>query len=102
MFPLNMNVWAFHLMVSEIRGLRFKITWRTPCTREPSRDCRKSRTTFRLLAHTSLAPDGTRMTMRNAGTPSGFATIAIPLMASSMRRAMTKDLGALKRILEHR
>jgi hypothetical protein len=51
---------------------------------------------------TSLAPDETRMTMRNAGTPSGFATIATPLMASSMRRAMTMDLGALKRILEHR
>jgi uncharacterized membrane protein len=51
---------------------------------------------------TSLAPDETRMTLCNAGTPSGFATVATPLIASSMRRAMTKDLSALKRILEHR
>jgi uncharacterized membrane protein len=51
---------------------------------------------------TSLAPDETRMTLCNAGTPRGFATVATPLIASSMRRAMTKDLGVLKRILEHR
>ena len=53
-------------------------------------------------AWTSLAPHQTRMTLRNTGTPSGFATIASPLIAASMRRAMTKDLIALKRILEHR
>jgi uncharacterized membrane protein len=51
---------------------------------------------------TSLAPDQTRMTLRNTGTPSGFATVASPLIAASMRHAMTKDLVALKRILEHR
>lgn len=51
---------------------------------------------------TSLAPSETRMTLRSAGTPSGFAKVATPLVASSMRRAMTKDLDALKRILEHR
>ena len=51
---------------------------------------------------TSLAPDQTRMTLRNTGTPSGFATIATPLIAASMRHAMRKDLIALQRILEHR
>ena len=51
---------------------------------------------------TSLASDHTRMTLRNTGTPNGFATVATPLITSSMRRAMTKDLAALKRILEHR
>ena len=51
---------------------------------------------------TSLARDQTRMTLRNTGTPSGFATVATPLIAASMRRAMTKDLAALQRILEHR
>lgn len=44
---------------------------------------------------------GTRMTLRNNGSPSGFARVAAPVMELSMRRAMTKDLAALKRRLEH-
>ena len=40
---------------------------------------------------------GTRMTLRNNGAPSGFATVAAPVMELAMRRAMTKDLAALKR-----
>ena len=43
---------------------------------------------------------GTRMTLRNNGSPSGFARIAAPVMELAMRRAMTKDLAALKRTLE--
>jgi len=34
---------------------------------------------------TSLAPDRTRTTLRNTGTPSGLATVAAPLIAASMR-----------------
>jgi hypothetical protein len=48
----------------------------------------------------SPAPGGTRMTLRNDGEPSGFSRLAAPLVATAMRRAMTKDLAALKRILE--
>lgn len=44
--------------------------------------------------------DGTRMTLRNRGEPSGFAAIAAPMMAAAMRRANAKDLTALKRLLE--
>ncbi|GAA1598171.1 SRPBCC family protein [Kribbella hippodromi] len=44
----------------------------------------------------------TRMTLRNRGEPSGFAGIAAPLMAASMRRANTKDLARLKELLESR
>ena len=43
---------------------------------------------------------GTRMTLRNNGSPSGFARITAPVMELAMRRAMTKDLAALKRRLE--
>ena len=46
------------------------------------------------------ADGGTRMTLRNNGAPSGFARVAAPVMAMAMRRAMTKDLSALKRRLE--
>ncbi len=44
--------------------------------------------------------DATRMTLRNDGEPSGFARVAAPVMELAMRRAMTKDLAALKRLLE--
>jgi uncharacterized protein YndB with AHSA1/START domain len=43
---------------------------------------------------------GTRMTLRNTGEPSGFSRLAGPVVQAAMRRAMTKDLAALKRILE--
>ena len=46
------------------------------------------------------ADGGTRMTLRNNGAPSRFARVATPVMALAMRRAMTKDLAALKRRLE--
>ena len=43
---------------------------------------------------------GTRMTLRNRGTPSGFGKVAAPMMKAAMRRANAKDLALLKRILE--
>jgi uncharacterized membrane protein len=46
------------------------------------------------------ADGGTRMTLRNSGSPSGFARIAAPVMELAVRRATTKDLAALKRRLE--
>lgn len=42
----------------------------------------------------------TRMRLRNRGQPSGFASLAAPLMESAMRRANRKDLECLKRLLE--
>ncbi len=45
---------------------------------------------------------GTRMSLRNRGEPSGFAKIAGPAMARSIRRANQKDLERLKSILESR
>jgi uncharacterized protein YndB with AHSA1/START domain len=44
-------------------------------------------------------PGGTRMTLRNRGTPSGFGSLAAPLVAAAMRRANRKDLAALTGVL---
>lgn len=43
---------------------------------------------------------GTRMTLRNRGTPSGFSRVVAPVMAAAVRRANRKDLARLKAILE--
>jgi Polyketide cyclase / dehydrase and lipid transport len=42
----------------------------------------------------------TRMSLRNRGEPTGFATLTGPMMATAMRRANRKDLERLKSILE--
>jgi hypothetical protein len=46
------------------------------------------------------AGGATRMTLRNRGTPRGFAFWLAPLIGGAMRRANRKDLEALKALLE--
>jgi len=43
----------------------------------------------------------TVMRLRNRGEPSGFGRVAAPALAAAVRRNTTKDLGRLKRLLEH-
>ena len=45
---------------------------------------------------------GTRMTLRNSGEPSGFKSVAAPLMSRAMKRENGKDLRRLKDLLEGR
>ena len=47
-----------------------------------------------------LPDQRTHMTLRNRGTPSGFAGLTAPVMAAAMQRANRKDLAALKSLLE--
>jgi len=49
---------------------------------------------------TSEGNAATRMTLRNAGEPSGFSRVGAPLMAAMMKVANTKDLKRIKQILE--
>ncbi|HYC70274.1 MAG TPA: SRPBCC family protein [Opitutaceae bacterium] len=46
------------------------------------------------------AGGGTRMTLRNRGTPAGFSRLFAPFMAAAVRRANGRDLRRLKSILE--
>lgn len=43
---------------------------------------------------------GTRMTLRNRGTPTGFSKWVAPFMAIAVRRANRQDLRRLKALLE--
>ncbi|GAC1322996.1 MAG: hypothetical protein NVSMB13_02240 [Mycobacteriales bacterium] len=46
------------------------------------------------------AGGGTRMTLCNRGEPTGFASVASPLLGTAIRRAVNKDLARLRQILE--
>jgi Polyketide cyclase / dehydrase and lipid transport len=50
----------------------------------------------------TTASNGTRMTLSNRGTPTGFSKLFAPFMGMAVRRANRKDLKALKEFLEHR
>lgn len=47
-----------------------------------------------------LDGERTRMTLRNRGTPSGFARVTAPMVERAMHRATTKDLARLRHVLE--
>lgn len=60
---------------------------------------------FPMTTTYTFAPAGegrTLVTLRNHGEPTGFGSVAAPVMRAAMRRANTKDLTALKDVLESR
>ena len=48
----------------------------------------------------AVSPKSTRMTLRNHGSPGGFAKFAGPMMKRAIRKATEKDLETLKELLE--
>jgi len=48
----------------------------------------------------AIGDQQTEMHLRNRGRPSGFSSLLSPFMAFMIRRATTKDLQCLKRVLE--
>lgn len=54
-------------------------------------------TTYNWVA---INENTTKMTLRNAGKPSGFSKFFAPIMAKMMKKANTKDLQNIKRIIE--
>ena len=53
-----------------------------------------------IYTWTALDHNTTKMTLQNKGVPSGFSKLISPFMSIMMKKANTKDLKNIKKILE--
>ena len=102
--PRPLQVGSLVAFVAQFLGRRMAYTYEIvtliPCERLVMRTAEGP---FPMETHYQWDPvpgGGTRMTLRNVGSPSGFSKFFAPVMGLAMRRANTKDLLRLKLILE--
>jgi uncharacterized membrane protein len=82
---------AYTYEVMEMSGLRFVM--------QTAQGPFPMRTTYEFE---KISENETRMSLRNAGEPSGFSKLFAPFMSMMMRHANNKDLRKIKEILELR
>lgn len=89
--------------LAEFLGRRISYTYEFVAL-EPARRVvmRTSEGPFPMETIYELSPSqgGTKMVLRNRGSPSGFGVVLAPFVSMAMRRANRKDLDLLKRLLE--
>jgi uncharacterized protein YndB with AHSA1/START domain len=99
-----MGVGSRFAFVAQFLGRRLAYTYEVvelvPCERLVMRTEQGPFPMETTYAWQAEGPSRTCMTLRNRGTPSGFASIAAPVLAQAMQRANTKDLNRLKELLE--
>jgi uncharacterized protein YndB with AHSA1/START domain len=102
--PRPLAVGSQVAFVARFRGRRLEYTYEVK-EYEPGRKLVMSTSEGPFPMQTTYEWEGTspvktKMTLRNRGMPSGFSTVAAPLMSWAVRRANRKDLERLKGILE--
>ncbi|HEX7168722.1 MAG TPA: SRPBCC family protein [Acidimicrobiales bacterium] len=102
--PPPVQVGSQVLFVARFLGRRLEYTYEVSELEPDTRlVMRTQQGPFPMETTYTWAADGaasTRMTLRNRGEPAGFSKLLSTVMAPAMRRANTKDLAKLKRILE--
>ena len=102
--PANLRIGSRVDFVAEFLGRRLSYTYEV-VAHDPGEmlTMRTSDGPFPMQTEyrwTDLPAGGTRMTLRNSGSPSGFGRVAAPIMVAAMKKANRNDLALLKRILE--
>ena len=100
--PLAMgSLIAFHAkFLGKHLAYVYKVTWLDPENRLVMRTENGPFPMETTYTWEELPLGRTRMTLQNAGTPSGFSRLITPFLSILMKLANQKDLKLLKKILE--